>query len=201
MSENLIQVLDPRGQPSGIFGRALMPENDMMDLLNPQGQPETTLQEMSMAERLPTLEGKTVYLVETGFAGAKEFMEEVQDPTRFLVVPKLLASVIVVPFLTLFSSLFGIAGGLLVGVFMLDLTAGAYIAKTVETLTLFDVYWGLLKSAVFALLIAWIGCFRGFRVTGGAASVGQATTSAVVSSIFLIILTDSVFAVILRYWG
>lgn len=123
------------------------------------------------------------------------------DPTRFLVVPKLLASVIVVPFLTLFSSLFGIAGGLLVGVFMLDLTAGAYIAKTVETLTLFDVYWGLLKSAVFALLIAWIGCFRGFRVTGGAASVGQATTSAVVSSIFLIILTDSVFAVILRYWG
>ena len=79
MSEKLIQVLDPRGQPSGIFGRALMPENDMMDLLNPQGQPETTLQEMSMAERLPTLEGKTVYLVETGFAGAKEFMEEVQD--------------------------------------------------------------------------------------------------------------------------
>ena len=62
------------------------------------------------------------------------------DPTRFLVVPKLLASVIVVPFLTLFSDLFGIAGGLLVGVFMLDLTAGAYIAKTVETLALFDVY-------------------------------------------------------------
>lgn len=123
------------------------------------------------------------------------------DPTRFLVVPKLLASVIVVPFLTLFSSVFGIAGGLLVGVFMLDLTAGAYITKTVDTLTLFDVYWGLFKSVVFALLIAWIGCFRGFRVTGGAASVGQATTSAVVSSIFLIILTDSVFAVILRYWG
>jgi phospholipid/cholesterol/gamma-HCH transport system permease protein len=122
------------------------------------------------------------------------------DPTRFLVVPKLLASVIVVPFLTLFSSVFGIAGGLLVGVFMLDLTAGAYIAKTVDTLTLFDVYWGLFKSVVFALLIAWIGCFRGFRVTGGAASVGQATTSAVVSSIFLIILTDSLFAVILRYW-
>ncbi|MBN2238246.1 MAG: hypothetical protein JW712_00600 [Dehalococcoidales bacterium] len=78
MSENLIQVLDPRGQPSGIFGRALMPENEMMDLLNPQGQPETTLEEMSMAERLPNLEGKTVYLVDTGFVGAKDFMEEVQ---------------------------------------------------------------------------------------------------------------------------
>jgi phospholipid/cholesterol/gamma-HCH transport system permease protein len=123
------------------------------------------------------------------------------DPTRFLVIPRLLASVVVVPFLTLFSSVFGIAGGLLVGVFMFDLTAGAYVTKTLETLTLFDVFWGLFKGAVFALLIAWIGCFRGFRVSGGAASVGQATTSAVVSSIFLIILTDSVFAVILTYWG
>ena len=123
------------------------------------------------------------------------------DPTRFLVIPRLLASVIVVPFLTLFSNVFAIAGGLLVGVFMFDLTTGAYIAKTLETLTLFDVFWGLFKSAIFALLITWIACFRGFRVAGGAASVGQATTSAVVSSIFLIILTDSVFAVILTYWG
>ena len=77
-SEILKNVLDPRGQPSGIFGSALSPENEMMDLLNPLGQPETTLQTMHMAERLPTLDGKTVYLVDTGFAGAKEFMEEVQ---------------------------------------------------------------------------------------------------------------------------
>jgi phospholipid/cholesterol/gamma-HCH transport system permease protein len=123
------------------------------------------------------------------------------DPTRFLVIPKVIASVIVVPFLNLFSNVFGIAGGLLVGVFMLGLTADAYMAKTLEALTLFDVFWGFFKSAVFALLIAWIGCFRGFRVTGGAASVGQATTSAVVSSIFLIILTDSVLAVVLTYWS
>jgi hypothetical protein len=78
MKEKLIQVLDPRGQPSGIFGKALSPENDMMDLLNPLGQPETTLQTMNMAKRLSTLKGKTVYIVETGFMGAKEFMEEVQ---------------------------------------------------------------------------------------------------------------------------
>jgi hypothetical protein len=76
--EKKITVLDPRGQPSGIFGKALTPENDMMDLLNPLGQPETGLQTMHMAKRLPTLDGKTVYLVETGFAGAREFMEEVQ---------------------------------------------------------------------------------------------------------------------------
>jgi phospholipid/cholesterol/gamma-HCH transport system permease protein len=123
------------------------------------------------------------------------------DPTRFLVVPKIVASVIMVPILTLFSNLFAIAGGLVVGVFMLDLTANAYIAQTLKTLTLFDVFWGFLKAAVFALLIAWIGCLRGFQVRGGAAEVGQATTSAVVSSIFLIILADAVFAVILRYWG
>ena len=78
MDKTRYTVLDPRGQPSGIFGKALSPENEMMDLLNPLGQPETTLQAMHMAERLPTLDGKTVYLVETGFMGAREFMEEVQ---------------------------------------------------------------------------------------------------------------------------
>jgi phospholipid/cholesterol/gamma-HCH transport system permease protein len=123
------------------------------------------------------------------------------DPTRFLVVPKIVASIITVPILTLFSDLFAILGGLVVGVSMLDLTVNAYLAQTLKTLTVFDVFWGFLKAAVFALLIAGIGCLRGFQVRGGAAEVGQATTSAVVSSIFLIILADAVFAVILRYWG
>ena len=123
------------------------------------------------------------------------------DTTRFLALPKIIASVIVVPLLALFSDLFAILGGLVVGVFMLDLTANAYVAQTLKTLSLFDVYWGLLKSGVFAFLIAWIGCFRGFQVRGGAASVGEATTSAVVSGIFLIILFDAIFSVVLRYWG
>ena len=123
------------------------------------------------------------------------------DPTRFLAVPKVIASLVVVPLLTLFSDLFAILGGLVVGVSILDITANAYMAQTFVTLTPFDVFFGILKSAVFAFLISWIGCFRGFRVRGGAAGVGEATTSAVVSSIFLIILTDSVFSVILRYWG
>lgn len=122
------------------------------------------------------------------------------DTTRFLALPKIVAAVLVVPLLTLFSDLFAILGGLVVGVFMLDLTASAYVAQTVKTLSLFDVYWGCAKSGVFAFLVAWIGCFRGFQVRGGAASVGEATTSAVVSGIFLIILFDAVFAVIIRYW-
>jgi phospholipid/cholesterol/gamma-HCH transport system permease protein len=122
------------------------------------------------------------------------------DPTRFLVIPKIIASVIVVPVLTLFADLFSMFGGLVVGVFILDLTVNAYITQTIKTLTLFDVSWGFMKSTVFALLIALIGCLRGFQVRGGAASVGQKTTSAVVSGIFLIILFDSVFAIILCYW-
>lgn len=123
------------------------------------------------------------------------------DPTRFLVIPKLVASVVVVPFLTLFSDLSAILGGMVVGISMLDLTTNAYISQTIKTLTLFDVFWGCFKSGVFAFLITIVGCLRGFQVRGGAASVGQATTSAVVTGIFLIILSDSIFAVILRYWS
>lgn len=122
------------------------------------------------------------------------------DPTRFLVVPKIIASVVVVPLLTLFSDLFGILGGLFIGISMLDLTANAYLTETIRSITLGDVLVSYLKSIVFAFLIAWIGCLRGFQVRGGAAAVGQATTSAVVSSIFLIIVADAVFAVIQRYW-
>lgn len=123
------------------------------------------------------------------------------DPTRFLVMPKLIAVTVMVPILTMFADLFSIAGGMLVGVFMLDLTPNAYLSETVRFLAPRDIVWSFVKSAVFAMLIAWIGCLRGFQVRGGADSVGQATTSAVVSSLFLIILADSFFAVIRVYWG
>jgi phospholipid/cholesterol/gamma-HCH transport system permease protein len=123
------------------------------------------------------------------------------DTTRFLVMPKMIASVVVVPVLTLFSVLFAIVGGGVVGVTMLGLTPSAYVTQTLDTLTMFDLNWGFFKSAVFAMLITLIGCYRGFQTRGGADSVGRATTSAVVSGIFLIILYDSIFAVLLRYWG
>lgn len=122
------------------------------------------------------------------------------SPTRFLVVPRMAACVLVVPLLTLFADLFAIAGGLVISVTMLDLTAGTYISQTIKALTLFEFLWGLLKSFVFAALIAWISCLRGFQVRGGASEVGNAATSAVVSGIFLIILFDSIFAVIRSYW-
>lgn len=79
MDRNVYTVLDPRGQPSGLFGRTVPPESQMMSILDPFGQPEVTLRPVRMAPRLATLENKTVYLVDTGFAGSHEFLEEVQD--------------------------------------------------------------------------------------------------------------------------
>ncbi|GJQ57723.1 MAG: MlaE family lipid ABC transporter permease subunit [Candidatus Scalindua sp. AMX11] len=122
------------------------------------------------------------------------------DPHIFLVLPRIIATCLVVPLLVLFSDLFAILGGLVVGTTMLDLTINGYITQTINTLSLYDVFFGVFKSIVFALLISWIGCLRGFQAKGGATSVGRATTSAVVSSIFLIVVSDSIFVVILRYW-
>lgn len=121
------------------------------------------------------------------------------DPTHFLAVPKVLAAVVAVPMLTLYSDFFGIAGGLVVGVLGLDLTVYTYVRETMSVISVASVFKGLLKSVVFAVLIAGIGCQRGFRVRGGAEAVGSATTSAVVAGIFLIIVTDSAFAILFTY--
>ena len=123
------------------------------------------------------------------------------DPIRFLAVPKLIATAIVLPILTLYSDLFGIIGGLIVGVTGLDLTPYTYLQESQRTITLFYLVSSLVKALVFAFVIGWIGCQRGFQVRGGVAEVGAATTSAVVTSILLIVIVDSVFAVVLHYIG
>ncbi len=121
------------------------------------------------------------------------------DPVRFLAVPKVLATLVAVPLLTLYADFFGILGGLMVGVWGLDLTVYTYITETQRSLDLFEIVSSLIKSGVFAVLIAGIGCQRGFQVRGGAQGVGSATTSAVVAAIFLIIVVDSAFALIFNY--
>jgi phospholipid/cholesterol/gamma-HCH transport system permease protein len=121
------------------------------------------------------------------------------DPVKFLAIPKVFAAMVVVPILTLFSDLFAIFGGLLVGVIGLEITPYTYLRQTASAFDSFDIIAGTVKSVVFAILIAGIGCQRGFQVRGGAEAVGNATTSAVVSSLFLIIVTDSTFAIILNY--
>jgi len=121
------------------------------------------------------------------------------DPTRFLAVPKVLATMIVVPILTVYSDFFAILGGLIVGVTGLDLTAFTYIQQTKSSISIFDFVTSLIKAVVFAVLISGIGCQRGFQVRGGAEGVGMSTTSAVVSAIFLIVVFDSAFAIMLYY--
>jgi len=121
------------------------------------------------------------------------------NPTRFLALPKVLAAMLVVPLLTLYADLFGILGGMVVGVLGFNLTAYTYIHQTIKSISIFDVVSSLIKAVTFALLIAGIGCQRGFRVRGGAEAVGMFTTSAVVAGLFLIIVADSIFAIILYY--
>ncbi|NLP09112.1 ABC transporter permease [bacterium] len=114
-------------------------------------------------------------------------------PIRFLVVPRTLAMMIVLPCLTVIADLLGILGGMVLGVTMLDISWIAYFNETAEALTLKDFLSGLIKSFFFAIIIALVGAFEGFHVAGGAEGVGKATTTAVVRSIFLIILADMVF--------
>lgn len=121
------------------------------------------------------------------------------NPVRFLAIPKVLATLIVVPLLTLYADFFGILGGLIVGIVGLDLTAYTYLKETQTSLTMMDFITSLIKAGVFAVLIAGIGCQRGFEVRGGAEAVGAATTSAVVAAIFLIIVADSAFALVFQY--
>jgi phospholipid/cholesterol/gamma-HCH transport system permease protein len=121
------------------------------------------------------------------------------DPVSFLAVPKIFALLIVVPVLTLYADLFGILGGLLVGVIGLDMSFHTYIIQSLKAIAVFDVVTSLIKAAVFAVVIAGIGCQRGFQARSGAQDVGKFTTSAVVSAIFLIVVADSFFAVIFYY--
>ncbi len=121
------------------------------------------------------------------------------DPIRFLAVPKLIATVLVLPVLTLYADLFGILGGMIVGVTGLDLTPYTYLDASRRTITGYYLVSSLVKAVVFAFIIAWIGCQRGFQVRGGVEEVGAATTSAVVTSILLIVIADSTFAVVLHY--
>lgn len=121
------------------------------------------------------------------------------DPISFLAVPKVIATILVLPLLTIYADLFGILGGMIVGVTGLDLTPYTWFQASQRSISVFALVTSLIKSMVFAFIIAWIGCQRGFQVRGGVAAVGAATTSAVVTSILLIVIVDSAFAVVLHY--
>ncbi len=115
------------------------------------------------------------------------------DPVRFLVVPKVIATVLVTPLLTIYANVFGIGGGLLV-VMMFGHPWAAVWNQLVSAVSVNDVLAGIIKAFFFGVLVAAIGCLRGLQTKSGASAVGDSTTRAVVSGIFLIIVVDAIFA-------
>jgi len=120
------------------------------------------------------------------------------SPMEFLVLPRMLALILMMPLLTIYSDLVGILGGAVVGLGMLGLGPTEYFEQTRGAVSLIDFFIGVGKSAVFGVLVALVGCLRGMQSGRSAAAVGLAATSAVVTAIVLIILIDGIFAVILN---
>ena len=112
------------------------------------------------------------------------------DPVKKLVVPKLVATLVMLPALTVLGDFLGILGGLIVSVGQLQLTAGFYINDVLDALTLQDVSSGIGKSFFFAFFIAIIGCYNGLYASGGADGVGRATTNTVVMASILVLVSD-----------
>jgi phospholipid/cholesterol/gamma-HCH transport system permease protein len=123
------------------------------------------------------------------------------SPMEFLVLPRMLALILMMPLLCLYADLVGMLGGLLVGVGMLDITFVEYFNQTVGAVDLNDIALGVVKSAVFGVLVALSGCLRGMQSGRSASAVGVAATSAVVTAIVFIIVTDAIFAVVTNIIG
>jgi phospholipid/cholesterol/gamma-HCH transport system permease protein len=118
------------------------------------------------------------------------------NPIGFLVAPRMLAMMVVLPCLTVIADFVGIAGGFVLAIANLKIAYIAYFNETAEALLASDFLTGLVKSFFFAVIIAQVGAYQGFNVQGGAEGVGRSTTSAVVTSIFLVILADLLFTML-----
>ncbi len=116
-------------------------------------------------------------------------------PLELLVLPKLIALMIALPLLTLFADMLGVFGGMLMARAQLGVSFPEFIDRFVKAVSTTAYLVGIGKAPVFALIIAMVGCFQGFRTRGGADSVGRQTTRSVVQAIFLVIVADALFSV------
>jgi len=140
--------------------------------------------------------------------GTMEVNEEIDalktmgiSPMEFLVLPRMLALILMMPLLCLYADLVGILGGVVVGVGMLDISFTQYFTQTQAALDLTNFGIGIFKSVIYGVLIALSGCLRGIQCGRSASAVGVATTSAVVTAIVAIIVSDGIFAVITNMLG
>ena len=119
------------------------------------------------------------------------------NPVKYLIVPRLLAALIMMPVLVIFADLIGIAGGYFVSVRVLGSNPYIYMERTWSYLELNDIYSGLFKACVFGIIIAITSCYQGFYARGGAEGVGKATTKAVVLSCLLILIFNYIITALL----
>jgi len=112
------------------------------------------------------------------------------NPVQFLVMPRILAGILMLPVLTIVADFIGIMGGYFVGVRLLDINSGIFMARIYEMVKLGDIFNGLIKSACFGLILSAVSCYKGFYTTGGAQGVGRSATQAVVVSTVSIFISD-----------
>jgi phospholipid/cholesterol/gamma-HCH transport system permease protein len=122
-------------------------------------------------------------------------------PIELLVLPKLVALAIALPLLTVYADVVGVAGGMLMAKTELAVGYQDFLDRLQHALRLSDYLVGLFKAPIFAAIIAVVGCFQGFQVSGDAESVGRRTTVSVVQSIFAVIVADAIFSVVFNYLG
>jgi phospholipid/cholesterol/gamma-HCH transport system permease protein len=145
------------------------------------------------------------YAAQLGTMQVNEEIDALQtlviSPMEFLVLPRMLALILMMPLLCVYADIMGILGGLIVGVTMLDLSPTTYLNETRATFQLTNLWIGLLYSAVFGVIIALAGCLRGIQCGRSASAVGEATTSAVVTSIVTIVVATAIITVIFSVLG
>ena len=115
------------------------------------------------------------------------------NAVEYLVLPRVVSLAVMLPCLTVLADAVGILGGVAIGTLGLDITVANYLGQTFHALLVKDIVTGLVKSLAFAIIIALVGCYMGFRAEGGAEGVGRRTTASVVVAIFLLILCDLFF--------
>jgi phospholipid/cholesterol/gamma-HCH transport system permease protein len=120
------------------------------------------------------------------------------NPIQYLLVPRVLAGLVMVPVLVMLFDTAGLAGGYFVAVVVKGVSAGTFLARTRQWLDPEDIIEGLIKGAVFGLMVSLIGCYKGYNASGGAKGVGQATTEAMVSSALAIFILDYFVGVLLH---
>ena len=147
----------------------------------------------------------SAFAAEIGVMRAREEVDALKvmgmEPMEMLVVPRLIALVITLPLLAFFADITGLVGGAVISQSLLDVSPLQYIDRVHQAVDWRDLFVGLIKAPVFAVVIGIVGCMHGLRVRGSAESVGRETTLAVVKSIFLVIVLDALFSILFEKLG